>query len=455
MPVLNNGAQAPALPAYLNNSSKLKRLETDLAIVNKRYVDLHSNQVDQEDFVEMAEIIHAQARLEREIEETKAAKAKQSSLKHIDLIDVMSAELEEVSFSVDKIFPKRHVTLFGGHGGMGKSMLALTMAAHVAAGVWFAGVPVEQSKVLFVSLEDEASVVKVRLRKIIQHYNLPTNEVLTNLALLDGTSSEAALMTQSQEFNGKPEMTKVFIELAHASENAGLIMIDNASDAYDGSENVRKEVRFFIRNLARMARAHNASVVLLAHIDKAAQRNGTAGDDYSGSTAWHNSVRSRVALKHDPSHSRNSGDPVPLVLEHQKANLSSRAKTLRFEFIDGGLIVPIDDHGDGSGSDIDRETWDAVEMVRCIKLAIEQYGLTIPTRHTAGMGSAMREISHIKEYPSAFQGGTAGNARASAAILEAKRKKWIIEESYTDRNKNKKTKFVVSSTYENPIDLPI
>lgn len=379
---------------------------------------------------------------------------KQSSLKHIDLMGVMSAELEEVSFAVDKIFPKRHVTLFGGHGGMGKSMLALTMAAHVAAGVWFAGVPVEQSKVLFVSLEDEASVVKVRLRKIIQHYNLPTNEVLTNLALLDGTSSEAALMTQSQEFNGKPEMTKVFIELAHASENAGLIMIDNASDAYDGSENVRKEVRFFIRNLARMARAHNASVVLLAHIDKAAQRNGTAGDDYSGSTAWHNSVRSRVALKHDPSHSSNSGDPVPLVLEHQKANLSSRAKTLRFEFIDGGLIVPIDDHGDGSGSDIDRETWDAVEMVRCIKLAIEQYEITVPARHTSGNGSVMQAIEGIKEYPSTFKGGV-GRKRATAAILLAKSKKWITEESYTDHNKNAKQRFVVSSTYEEPIDLPI
>lgn len=376
---------------------------------------------------------------------------KQSSLKRIDLLDVMTAELEEVSFSVDKIFPKRHVTLFGGHGGMGKSMLALTMAAHVAAGVPFAGLPVTQSVVLFASLEDEASVVKVRLRKIIQHYNLPTNAVLTNLRLLDGTGAESALMTQSTEFNGKPEMTKAFVELAHASEDAGLIMIDNASDAYDGSENVRKEVRFFIRNLARMARARNASVVLLAHIDKAAQRNGTAGDDYSGSTAWHNSVRSRVALKQDPNHSDHSGAPALLVLEHQKANLSSKANPLTLEFIDGGLIVPV--AGNASDAGIDRSTWDVIEMMRCIKLATEQYLIDVPTRYTAGNGSAMQALEPIKEYPSAFK-GTAGRRRASSAILEAKSRGWIIEEAYITDSRNKRSKFIVSSTYAEPINQP-
>ena len=77
--------------------------------------------------------------------------------------------------------PKRHVTLLGGHGGIGKSSLALGIAAHVACGRDFAGLPVTQSPVVFVSLEDEAAIVRLRLRKVIEAYQLPPQAVLENM----------------------------------------------------------------------------------------------------------------------------------------------------------------------------------------------------------------------------------------------------------------------------------
>ena len=71
--------------------------------------------------------------------------------------------------------------------------------------------------------------------------------------------------------------------------------------------------------LAAIARHHDAALVLLAHIDKNAAKDGARGNSYSGSTAWHNSARSRLALMEQDGH---------IQLLHEKANLSKKAPPL-------------------------------------------------------------------------------------------------------------------------------
>lgn len=73
MSTLNTGATAPALPAYPNKVSELKRLEIELDLANERYIDLQANPSGMDDYVAMTEIISGQSRLEREIREVRAA----------------------------------------------------------------------------------------------------------------------------------------------------------------------------------------------------------------------------------------------------------------------------------------------------------------------------------------------------------------------------------------------
>src|SRR5690606_21738940 len=195
-----------------------------------------------------------------------------AGLVKVNLGDVMSASPNCVAFAVKPWLPKRHVTLFSGHGGMGKSTIALVIAAHVACGVPFASMEVEQSPVLFISLEDEPYIVRLRLRRVIEEYQLPADAVLGNLRLLDGTCGFTSLMSESYGYNARPVFTAAYRELAEAANGAGLIIIDNASDAFDANENSRRDVRQLIRGLAHVAREQNASVMLLAHIDKAAAK---------------------------------------------------------------------------------------------------------------------------------------------------------------------------------------
>jgi hypothetical protein len=88
--------------------------------------------------------------------------------------------------------------------------------------------------------------------------------------------------------------------------------------------------------------------MLLAHINKASAIGGrSAGaEDYSGSTAWHNSVRSRLSLIPD-------GDDA-LKVEHLKANLGAKANPVRLEWHDGVPLVA------GSYGDVGKEAAAAI-----------------------------------------------------------------------------------------------
>jgi len=118
------------------------------------------------------------------------------------------------------------------------------MGAHVAAGLPFAGHEADRLPVLFVSLEDEPSIVRLRLRRIIESYRLDAGEVLPRMSLLDGTQAFSALMTEGDGFSAPPQFTQAFRELAEQAQGAGLIIIDNASDAFDANETAGARPRF-------------------------------------------------------------------------------------------------------------------------------------------------------------------------------------------------------------------
>lgn len=337
-------------------------------------------------------------------------------LVEIPLADLLRAEAEPVRFILKPWLPRRHVTLFGGHGGIGKSSIALAIAAHVACGHPFAGMPVEQSAALFVSLEDEPAIVRQRLRQIIAAYALPADRVLASLRLLDGTQGMACLMTEADGSPGAPILTAAYHELAAKVADAGLIVIDNASDAFDANENSRRAVRAFMRALVDMARRHDAAVMLLAHIDKAAAKGHAQGNNYSGSTAWHNSARSRLALTEDDGRIR---------LTHEKANLSSRAEPVTFSFCDGIAQPQTSTRPDGMSAD----DFDRAQILRAMHAASEA-GIIVPANCMPGAHSAMKALEPLAEYRASFE-GSQGRKRAAAAVTSLLRSGHLIESQYT------------------------
>jgi hypothetical protein len=75
---------------------------------------------------------------------------------------------------------------------------------------------------------------------------------------------------------------------------ADVVIVDTIADTFGGSEIDRAQVRQFVQGcLGRLAQEISGSVIALGHPSRAGQ---ASGDGSSGSTAWNNTVRSRLYL---------------------------------------------------------------------------------------------------------------------------------------------------------------
>jgi hypothetical protein len=220
--------------------------------------------------------------------------------------------------------------MLGAHGGTGKSTLALMLAASAAVGRPLFGAEVSRCPALFVSLEDGAAVVRHRLAYVCEVLKICPQELDGWLHVVDGTDRPELFSAQPRGEGTTTETYSAMLNLVR-EVSAGLVIVDNASDAFGGDEIQRRQVRGFMRSLAKVAQATDCGLVLLAHVDKNTSRNKRAegGEGYSGSTAWHNSARSRLFL--------TRGDDGRLTLEHQKSNLGRMAEPITLEWPEGGL----------------------------------------------------------------------------------------------------------------------
>ena len=223
--------------------------------------------------------------------------------------------------------PEDEVTLLGGHGGGGKTYVAMKIGVHVAIGLDLGGLAVQQGKVLFLSGEDSAFVLRYRLGRICQSMQIAPSTLEQKLILLDASDVDAVLF--DPEAGGETHSLRWISEFAER-QSVKLVILDNASDLFGGDEIRRKEVRAFVRGLRTKLARPGRAVLLLAHVNKASAAAGknASSEDYSGSTAWHNSVRSRLSLIRDKG-------GVRFEVWHQKANHGPMAEPVSFEWVSG------------------------------------------------------------------------------------------------------------------------
>jgi hypothetical protein len=348
---------------------------------------------------------------------------------HVDLNGFMQANPEPPEFVVYPLIPRGVPTLLGAHGGGGKTMLALTLGAHVAVGRDWGGFPVERGRVLIVSLEDRASLMRYRLRKVVECYGLDQTAVAQGLLILDGTDVDGAMMTEVNDHGTRTlTATPIMLEVEEAAEGAALVIVDNASDGFDGNENERRQVRAFMRRLSGIAKANNAGIVLLAHIDKQAARSGSHGNSYSGSTAWHNSARSRLAMLADESGS------VELV--HEKCNLAKLADPVRLAWSESGVLVPVrvDPSAEGASDDM-RAKADAEHVLSVVRVAIG-VGITVPTA-ASGPSTSWHALQPLPELAQVYRAKD-GKRRVLAALIRLGRDGSLIRGTFKTSYRNER-----------------
>lgn len=268
-------------------------------------------------------------------EDCGAAAAPPATLNVVSLASFDGQEIAERRWLAEGLIPERNITDLAGDGGTGKSLLALQLAIAVATGRPWLGRHVEQGRVLYMSCEDGIDEIRRRCRPILDVNSLKEAD-MPKLTIADLTVAEGTELANLKE--GKLTMTALYNSLvAHIVEaRPKLVIIDTRADAFGGNEIDRIQVRTFVHNLRKLCIEHHLTVLLLSHPSITGMNMGSG---QSGSTAWGNSVRSRLYLERAKSSSGANLDPDLRTLTVKKNNYGVSDTEIMLRWC-GGLFEP-------------------------------------------------------------------------------------------------------------------
>lgn len=236
---------------------------------------------------------------------------------------------------VDGLVPSGTVTLLGGDGGTGKSLVALQLAVGTALGRAWLGLSVTPGRAVFISAEDDTDELHRRVQDIAVAEGAAVAE-LENL-ILRSLAGEDALLAMQDPTTGSLRASALFSELEERlkADAPALVVLDTLADMFPGNENDRTQARQFIGLLRGLAIRSGCAVVVLAHPSLSGMNSG-AGT--SGSTGWNNSVRCRLYLDRvkDQGYEAN---PDARVLRTMKANYCRTGGEIALTWKDGVFVA--------------------------------------------------------------------------------------------------------------------
>lgn len=238
---------------------------------------------------------------------------------------------------VPDLIPHRTVSLLGGDGGTGKSLLALQLAMATATEAEWIGRTVHRpGPAIYISAEDERDELHRRMASVCNATDTPFS-ALSNL-LFRSLAGEGAILADLDRRSGKMRPTRLFkkLEVAISEASPSLVVLDTLADLHSGDQNDQSHARQFITLLRGLCVRHGCTVLLLAHPSLTGITSGTGT---GGSMAWNNSVRSRLYLRRTRENGQEI-DPDARVLETMKSNYGRIGGEIALRWRDG-VFVPI------------------------------------------------------------------------------------------------------------------
>ena len=253
-------------------------------------------------------------------------------------------EVPERLWHVLNLIPANTVSIMTGDGGTGKSLVALQLAISTALGRMWLGQETTAGRALFISAEDDRDELHRRVASLARAEGFALSD-LDGLTLCS-LAGEDALLSVPEGPGKTMKETALFqrVEAWIAQHRPTLTVLDTLADLFGGDEINRAQARQFIGQLRGLALKYEATILLLAHPSLSGMARG---DGNSGSTAWNNSVRSRLYLRRVAGEDGAEGDPDARILEVMKSNYGRIGASLSLRYRDGAFVC------EGNGTALD------------------------------------------------------------------------------------------------------
>ncbi|MBX7460812.1 AAA family ATPase [Qipengyuania huizhouensis] len=260
--------------------------------------------------------------------------------------------------------PLHQTTMLTGPGGVGKSLFEQMLFTAIAVGKPLLGMETEQRNTLYVTCEDDADELWRRQYDINKALGITKADLIGKLFLCSLTGEpDTALAVETD--GGRLETTDRWREIEYTcrERDIGVYAFDNATDALAADHNAIHPVAAFVNQLTGLAIKRDGAAMILHHPNK-------AGDDWLGSVAWHNKVRSRWIIEHGDE----DVDPDARAIRNPKANYGPTGGKIGFRWYKGAFL-----RDDDLPADYAKELADSIRVqgennafLECLRARAEQ-----------------------------------------------------------------------------------
>ena len=273
----------------------------------------------------------------KELDELSKLKSDDGVIPHLTFSEALQSDDVSITWIVDKLIPKKGITMITGDSGVGKTWFALQLAISACIGAPFLDeFTASALAALYIDAEAGEILLKRRAKEI---WNAITSDVPEIGEYYKDNENKISLRLSYQEID---LMNTEFVDrLLRDIELTGteLVIIDPFNRVFTGKENDAGDVAKFFNNIKRIRDATGCTFIFIHHARKRSfDAPNDAGQMLRGSTAIRAALDSHIFIR--------GIDNNIIRVEHDKSRYAVPVEPFMAELVGIGEGVMIKYKGD-------------------------------------------------------------------------------------------------------------